>query len=93
MVSPSGDQAGERGALATADDGETLPLGLISGSWGGGLDRRRPSWGGGHPLVGEEGSWPLVEEEGSSISWITIISFCYIYKDLLQSHFSIVTLS
>ena len=46
---PSGGQAGERGALATADGDEALPLGLLPGSWGGGLDRWRPSWMGGHP--------------------------------------------
>ena len=53
----------ERGeALATASGGEVLPLrGLLPG--GEGLDRWRPSW---PPFVGKEGSWPLVEEEGSS---------------------------
>ena len=45
-------RSGERegGALATADGDETLPLlGLLPGSWGGGLDQWRPSWMGGHP--------------------------------------------
>lgn len=106
-------------------------MALFSGNWSGGCRKQkflwRPSWGGGHPLVGDEGLWPLVKGGGlmeawtggghpglrllgrrargrllrrrarptslGTISLITIDSFCYIFKDLLQSHFSIVTLS
>ena len=39
-MAASGGQAGERGYLAIADGGETMPvLGLLPGIWGEGLDQ------------------------------------------------------
>ena len=48
MVAPSGGQAGGqtrvRGVLATSGGETLLLLGLLPGSWSGGLDRWFPYW-------------------------------------------------